>query len=405
VKSIVDAKCVPCHTEGGIAPFALTDPEVVASMHASLADSVASGSMPPWPPERACAPYKHDRSLTEAEVATLTAWSAAGGLVGDASSAPAPAASPLATLTRVDRTLVLPGPYTPKTSPDDYHCFILDWPDAAARFITGFGVQPDQAAIVHHVIAYAVPPEGLPALEKLDAEEPGPGYTCFGGPGNGALGATRMLGAWAPGSLGKDMPPGTGIRVEPGSKIVVQVHYNTHGGPPVADQSSLALRVDDAVEREARTLFFTDFRWVRDRTMRIPAGEKDVAFSFAYDAVEFVSRTSRGTFPPGQALTLHGAGLHMHTRGARASLRVERAAGDSACVLSIPRWDFHWQGSYDLAAPLRLEPGDRLSIECHFDNSAENQPTEDGRKVPPRDLNWGEGTHDEMCLGWVYVTQ
>ena len=54
---------------------------------------------------------------------------------------------------------------------------------------------------------------------------------------------------------------------------------------------------------------------------------------------------------------------------------------------------------------MQLNPGDRLGLECHWDNSAGNQPFVDGQRVPPRELNWGEGTDDEMCLGGLYVTQ
>ena len=66
-----------------------------------------------------------------------------------------------------------------------------------------------------------------------------------------------------------------------------------------------------------------------------------------------------------------------------------------------PRWDFHWQGSYALKVPTRVQAGDSLSIECHWDNSAKNQPG----GIAPRELNWGEGTDDEMCLGFLYITQ
>ena len=75
-------------------------------------------------------------------------------------------------------------------------------------------------------------------------------------------------------------------------------------------------------------------------------------------------------------------------------------------MLDIPRWDFHWQSVFELEEPLRVEPWQELSIACEWDNSAENQPAgEDGERLPPRDVAWGEGTRDEMCLGILYVTR
>ena len=45
-----------------------------------------------------------------------------------------------------------------------------------------------------------------------------------------------------------------------------------------------------------------------------------------------------------------------------------------------------------------FNPGDKLYLECHWDNSGGNQTG------APKDTLWGEGTGDEMCLGVVYIT-
>lgn len=44
-------------------------------------------------------------------------------------------------------------------------------------------------------------------------------------------------------------------------------------------------------------------------------------------------------------------------------------------------------------ASVRLWPLDQISIECHWNNSAPGA----------RDVNWGAGTQDEMCLGVLYI--
>ena len=81
-----------------------------------------------------------------------------------------------------------------------------------------------------------------------------------------------------------------------------------------------------------------------------------------------------------------------------------RADGSSEPLLEIPRWAFEWQETYRFREPVRLETGDQLYVECHFDNSAENQLVVNGQRLTPRDVNWGEGTTDEMCLGNVLIT-
>jgi len=42
-----------------------------------------------------------------------------------------------------------------------------------------------------------------------------------------------------------------------------------------------------------------------------------------------------------------------------------------------------------------VNPGDSIRVECHWNNSAPGAV----------DVNWGEGTGDEMCLGLFYMTQ
>jgi hypothetical protein len=94
----------------------------------------------------------------------------------------------------------------------------------------------------------------------------------------------------------------------------------------------------------------------------------------------------------------------MHTLGQRATASIIRADGTDECVLQIDDWNFHWQGSYGLRQPPVFNRGDKLRVECHFDNSPENQPMVGGQPRVPQDVFWGEGTTDEMCLGTFYVT-
>lgn len=53
VAEILQANCVGCHTEGGIAPFPLDDARWARNMAAAIADSVKQGRMPPGRPAKA----------------------------------------------------------------------------------------------------------------------------------------------------------------------------------------------------------------------------------------------------------------------------------------------------------------------------------------------------------------
>lgn len=391
VKAVVDAKCASCHVAGGIAPFALTTFAEVSAQKAAVKAAVENGTMPPWPPAQGCSDYLDDRSLSAEQIKTIASWVDTGAAEGDPKDAPA-AAESKGGLSRVDRTLTMPVAYTPQLSPDDYRCFLVDWPETETTFVTGVGVQPDNAAVVHHVIAFLATPDQVADYQALDDAESGAGWTCFGGPGGPVAGA-GWVGAWAPGTLGVDYPAGTGIEIPPGSKIVIQVHYNTSTTKPAPDQSSVVVKIDKQVEKKAVLMPWANIEWVLAHKMEIPAHAMDASHTYSEDPTPFMDFTAKGIIAKDTPFTIYSAGLHMHTRGTSAVTKVIRSGGGEECLLDIPKWNFHWQGSYGFQKPVLFNPGDELSLECHWNNPSATA------------MNWGEGTGDEMCLGVYYATQ
>jgi hypothetical protein len=306
-------------------------------------------------------------------------------------------------LTRTDLTLKMPVVYKPELSPDEYRCFVVDWAPTTTKYITGLSVRPGNAKIVHHVIAFVAPPGSAQQYVQLAAGDGGgqPGYPCFGGPGGDD--SASWVGAWAPGTLNADFPAKTGIEVQPGSKVVLQVHYNLLNGPGESDQTEVDLKLDDSVEKKAFVLPWASLDWVNHHHMPIPAGQPDVRHSWQFDPTPVMNYIT-DVVPPHQAFTIYSAAAHMHLRGKSERLDIVHADGGSTCLLDVPDWDFHWQGSYAFSEPKVFHPGDQLRIACQWDNSPGNQPWVDGVQETPRDLNWGEGTHDEMCLGIFYLT-
>jgi len=381
VKPIFDAKCVNCHVAGGIAPFVLDNYADALERHAAIRDAVTTGLMPPWLAADGCTEYVGDRSLTAAQIELLSMWSAAGAPEGDAAHPAAPLPDTEVGLTRVDATLAMASAYTATTTPDDYRCFVLDWPETTTKYITGFKAVPGNAQVVHHVIAYYVPPNLVDMVMQKDAAEAGQGYTCFGGPGfsNG-----EWLGSWAPGSRGSDFPPGTGLEIVAGSKVVLQVHYNDATAGVQPDLTQVELKLDDSVTKVARIQPFTNPQWLNGNGMIIPAGAPETMHSFSADL----------TFLFGsQPIDIWSVGFHQHQLGTGGKVEIRRGDGSTECMVDIPRWDFHWQGAYGFPTPKRFNPGDDIYLECHWDNSTGDSM-----------VKWGEGTGDEMCLTGFYVT-
>ena len=395
IKPILDRSCTRCHEDGNIGPFPLSTYAQVYEVRELVKAAVEARTMPPWMAAEGCDEYQYDSRLSDDEIAAITRWVDEGAHEGEA-DATGPVAQGVNedfSLDRVDLTMPMPVEYEPsQQSSDDYRCFVVDWPEQMTKFVTGFQVRPGNKAIVHHVIAYVAPPDRVARVAELDDAEPGPGYTCYGGPG---FSGNRWLGAWAPGGAGSLYPVGTGLRVEPGSKVVLQMHYFVKGAENERDRTEIDVKLEDAVDKEAFILPFTNPLWLEGQSMLIPAGQKNVSHAFDVRVGDFFE----------EPFVIHTANLHMHRLATAGVTWIERQDQSIDCMLDIPRYDFDWQLSYLFTESKIVYPEDKLGIECQYDNSADNQPVIAGERQEPRDVAWGEGTGDEMCLGIFFVSE
>jgi hypothetical protein len=379
VRPIIESSCSGCHTAGGSGGFELKTYEDVRLIKDAVADSVASRRMPPWKAVDGCTEYEHDISLSDEEIATLVDWAAADAPAGDESDSRVGTPPEVGGLDRVDLTLSLPIPYEVNTElADDYRCFTVEWPMEEDVYVTGYQVNPGRADLVHHMIAFIVPGSYADALAEMETEDDRPGYSCYGGIRAVDQIDSAWLGAWAPGAVQGELPNGLGMRMEAGNLLVLQMHYNNASGADGFDQSTIDFQVESEVERVGWIQPFTNPLWVLAGGMDIPAGAVGAEQSF------------EGVMP--RDLTVHTANLHMHTMGRTGRMEVERTDGSKDCMVQIDDWDFDWQRSYQFAEPIKVNEGDTWRLECTWDN-----PTD-------VDVDWGEGTGDEMCLGTALVS-
>ena len=92
----------------------------------------------------------------------------------------------------------------------------------------------------------------------------------------------------------------------------------------------------------------------------------------------------------------------MHLLGKSQYAKIIREDGSEECLLDIPDWDFAWQQSYKPSETVTVQPGETVEVTCSYDNSQANQPIVNGEQIEPNDVEWGDGTLDEMCL--LYTT-
>ncbi|MEY3211450.1 MAG: hypothetical protein RIT28_1931 [Pseudomonadota bacterium] len=384
VQPIIQARCERCHTEDDVmAPFPLTRWEDLASRAEVIRDSVVSGRMPPWSADDCCGrSFRLDRSLTPAELDTLVGWLDQGAPEGDPNDAPAESVTPdWGSLSRVDLRLTMPAPYlaSPKQGDDELRCFLIDVPEeSTGGYVVGARVIPGNRDIVHHVATGLVLPEHLAEVEALDALDDAPGWDCYGGTN---VATTGNMGGYVPGQDGMELPPGLGIAVPRGAKLILNMHYDLSAfdGVPQEDQTSIEVMLEETVERPLVAIPVLHPLWLFDKGMALPGDFTETAYGAAWDPSVLYGRARR--------FELWGAFVHMHELGVETSFAILRQDGTQECLLHIERWDFDWQADYWYTEPVILEPGDQLYVECRFLN-------------PYGDIAWE--ADQEMCAAVAY---
>lgn len=373
VAPILMKNCANCHRDGGIAPFPLLTYEQTQPLAELIKVRTTDREMPPFNPNNCghCNTFQDARWLTPEEIATISAWADSGAPSGDLAKAPMPPAAPDG-LTEANATWDMGVSYTPNDKvADDYRCFLIDPKLASDQFITGYEVIPGDARVVHHVIAFTLDSAAAQTqAEALDAQDAAPGYQCYGGTGV----ASRFTIGWAPGGGPTRLPATTGLRVPAGRKIVMQIHYNLAGGP-FPDQTKIKVNLAPSVQKEAL------IERVSVNGLNIPPGKS-------------LYELSNETLVPAQAgtVTLWGVAPHMH--GAGKTMKItSQTNGQTQCLLDVGNWDFHWQSFNMYEKPLTVNGGDPVKITCGYDTMGRTTATTSG-----------EGTEDEMCIGFFYVT-
>ena len=374
VALVLQQNCVQCHREGAIGPFELDNYDAVAALGALIKSVTASRLMPPYKIDNSGSCGTFDiQDLTDDEIALIGAWVDAGTPEGDPDDGPPQFEAPLG-LDRVDVELVPSQPYTPGGErEDDYRCLIVDNPLDRDMMITGVEVVAGAPDLVHHVILYdLLDEENVAHVEQLEAEDPNPGYSCFGGP---RTNEANILAGWVPGVVATTYPEGTGVRLQAGRKYVIQLHYNLSAADAVPDLTTMRLKLEEPGSvTEAYMLPFGNF------SMVLPPGGEDV------EAITDVA------LPLPLDVTLWGLIPHMHERGRSMSVSIRRD-DEFHCAARVPEWDFHWQNLYFYDRPLTVERGDMLRVRCAYDVSDDTEY-----------VGWGDGTGDEMCFGVAYIT-
>lgn len=359
VSRIVQANCVMCHRDGGIAPFSLESYAAVSRYAPMIDVMVSEGRMPPWFANPDYGHWANDRSLSTADRETLLGWIAAGTPEGDPENAPPPAEFVEGWMLGEAPDVVIPLPEVQEIPAEgivDYRYVYVKTDFPEDRWIQKAELRPTGNEVAHHSIVFQ---------EGPDAERRGP-----------------WIAGWAPGVPPAIFPKGTGKLLPAGGWLMFQLHYTTMGSE-ATDRTELALVfAEETPERLVQT------RQVGTTEFEIPPGAPNHE---VVAELEFREHGEILSFLP-----------HMHYRGKAFRYELVHEDGSQEILLDVPAYDFNWQLSYEPLEPIRVRPGMVLRARAWYDNSEANPANPD----PTVTVRYGEQSFEEMMFGffeWVPV--
>jgi hypothetical protein len=367
VAPILQKSCQPCHHAGTSAPMPLMTYADARPWARAIKERVVLREMPPWHLDKTVGirKYKNDRSLSDAEIATIVRWVDAGAPQGNPAGMPPPLTFPPDSewyIGKPDLTVTTDQDFVMYPSGPDW------WIDQFGevrltedRWIKAMEIKPSNPRMVHHAVVYAIEP---------DAPE--------GTPETGV-----QLHEYAVGKYGDIFSADTGRLLKAGTRLRFDMHYFAVGSEqhnrttiafkfypkgvvPKYQVRSIPIRniPNDELEIPPNTVVRTDGYYRLTRNARIDA------------------------FQP-----------HMHMRGRGMTLEAIHLNNTTEILSSVDHFNFNWHINYiyaDDVAPL-LPAGTVLHMIGIHDNTAANRRNPD----PTMWAGFGERSVDDMLQVWL----
>ena len=366
IAPILEEKCVSCHIEGGIAPFAMNSHMMVQGWSPMMKEVMMTKRMPPAQVDPSSNHFINARYMEPEELQTLVHWIDAGAPRGTADVDPLTLIEPPQSMWQLgepDYIVEVPGFTVPATGVLDYENVTLNLPFTEDKWIKSVQHIPGDRRVLHHLLSYIVPADYVEAIVEGENDS----YREF-------------LEGYAP---GKDeavtYPENSGMFVPKGSAVQMSVHYTTFGKETV-DNTLLGLYFADEAPRFQYSTYSLSHGGAN---IVIPPGATDHKMSASYVFEDEV--------------LLHGLRPHMHYRGKNMRFTVIYPDGTKDDVINVPDYNFAWQPTYRLSEPMLLPAGSRVMIEGAFDNSQYNL----GNPDPAAVVRGGAQSWDEMFIGYL----
>jgi mono/diheme cytochrome c family protein len=358
VAPILYKSCAECHRPTMFAPMSLMTYDEARPYARAIKLKVVARQMPPWGADPKFGTFRNDPRLSDKEIDTIVSWVDAGAPKGDDKDLPAPPQFADGwTIGKPDAVFAMSEEFDiPAEGTIPYQYLRVPTNLTEDKWIQAIEIRPGANAHVHHVLAYT-----QPAGQALN-------------PG-GALGPTN-IGGVTPNKPGIAYPQGVGRLLRGNSDIVLQMHYTTNG-TPAKDRTKVAVI------------------YAKQPPAKLAAGGMVLQPRFVIPAYDGNAEV-KGTTLISRDTTITTLTPHMHVRGKDMIYIAHYPDGTDETLLSVPKYDFNWQITYELASPKVLPAGTKVEVIAHYDNSPNNKFNPDASK----DVRWGDQTWEEMMIGF-----
>jgi len=367
---ILEAKCVSCHHDNGLGPFAMSDYRKVRGWASMIRETIRTDRMPPWHADPHTGPYVNDRALSVEEEQKLLAW-IEHGAVKDSEIDPLPEVhsslpDPRWQLGEPDHVVSLHKEQEIKADGIiEYRYLPVPSGLSEDRWVKGVEVRTDNPAVVHHALIFVVYPKEYRHIQP-----------------EARSGLNGYFAAFLPGAQLTFYPEGSAQFLPKNTMFIFQMHYNATGKPET-DMTELGLHfADGPPERVLRTE---------------GANEND----FSIPPNTYAHRTRAWEEVDNDGVTLIGFSPHMHYRGGRMKFAANFPDGTKKELLNVPFFEFDWQPMYYLQEPVDAPKGTRIVADGAFNNSKWNAKNPN----PDQWVYFGEQSFEEMFIGYIRYTE
>ncbi len=363
---ILRKRCISCHQQGGIGPWSMDSYASLKAWAPKVREVIMNRTMPPWHADSAVGQFAYDRSLSVKDQRALIHWIDEGAPRGEGSDplVDAPAKSveewPLG---EPDLVIKLPPLKIPAEGILAWQFIKVPVPISEDTWVSAVHMKPSNTAATHHVFAFVEYPK------QAKDREP-----------NWSNGANGFFAAYVPGVSVQPLPRDSGQFLPKGSVLSFQRHYLTVGYE-TEDNLQLALYFHEKPPK------------MEDKMI----SAVNMGINIPPHASGHNESASATLTEDGELYTLYP---HMHYRGKAMRFQAQYPDGSQELLLSVPRYDFNWQTTYQFQQPKMLPAGTKIRVDAEFDNSKQNPANPD----PSAAVRWGMLSVDEMLVGYLAYT-